>query len=80
MSTDVKTSQASGEKSPECLPHNLDPKSLKYLNHKFDDVLAKTSGEVQVVMRICDNEFLLEKILNMLKGLSEHIKNSLDQI
>jgi len=85
MSTDVKSSAGSGNLVNILNPnaeakHNIDAKSLKYMNHKFDEQLYRTQGEVICIMRVCDSSLLLDKFLTMFKGLADQIKLSLDQI
>jgi patatin-like phospholipase/acyl hydrolase len=56
------------------------PSDLKNLHHQFDEVLAQTTGDITIVMKISTNQLLASKVLMMLKGLASHIKLSIDQI
>ena len=72
---DVKTS--AGSNNMLGLHPHLD---MQRVNHKFDETLFKTVGDVSVIMRISDNVVILDKLLTMFKQLSEQIKSSLDDI
>ena len=85
MSTDDKSKKSTSGNfvdisSSKLINFDLDAQSLKNMHHKFDDVLAKTYGEVSIIMRIQTNYFFADRMLQMLKGLAEHIKESLDSI
>jgi hypothetical protein len=49
-------------------------------HHKFDEVLSSTHGDVSVIMRISDDQVLLNKILSLFKGLANQINLSLHGI
>lgn len=48
--------------------------------HKFDETLRRTHGDVSVIMRISDDEILLTKISSLFKGLANEINLSLHGI
>ena len=87
MSTAAKSSAGSGRMlsgiffNDQLSPTDtVDPISEKYMHNKFDDTLVNTKGDMSVVMRISQNDLVLERILFMFKGLAEKINNSLHQI
>lgn len=51
---------------------------LRQLHHPFDDVLAHTTGDITIVMKVSTNLLLANRILAMVKGLASHIKLSID--
>lgn len=77
MSTDVYSNHSVGPHLFNVQSSEEEKTSGDYnkLNiHKFDETLVQTSGDVSVVMRISTNEILACMFLNMLQGLSHHIK------
>ena len=37
----------------------IDPSSVKYMHHQFDEVLENTSGDVLVTLRITNDSYTL---------------------
>ena len=50
------------------------------MHHQFDETLESTYGDVTVTMRISNDSYTLQRILDMFKGLADTINMSLHNI
>ena len=73
-----KVSMSTAKSSMTSLvPNIIDPISIKYMHHQFDEVLENTKGDVMVTLRITNDSYTLQRILDMFKGLADTINMSL---
>lgn len=80
MST-AKSSGAGGLHFNEIGAHTYkDEISQKNYHNKFDETLDNTIGDISIIMRISDDQVLLEKILIFFKSLADKINLSLHEI
>ena len=57
-----------------------DETNQKYYHNKFDETLDNTTGDISVIMRISDDQVLLEKILLFFKSLADKINLSIHEM
>ena len=50
------------------------------MDHQFDNTLRTTHGDVSVIMRISEDQILLNKVLSLFKGLANEINMSIHGI
>lgn len=76
------TAKSSGAGMPglHCLSAQTTTPDLEKFVNSIDDKFVRGYGDLNIVMRIADNSFIMSKILNMLQSVADNINMSLHQI
>ena len=56
-----------------------DVKSQKFFENDFDQYLSKTTGDLTAIVRVTNDNKLMDKVLGILKTIAKVINNSLHE-